>query len=286
VVAVHHQQAGSVDDCYLVCLSLETGKYLWSSYIGGAASAAQSFGPPNDTPSQLALFQGRLFVMNGRGGIASIDPSDGQIVWFDAYDHSESISGGFAFGKRRYNEPVDTIVGFPKAWQYNPLFISNRSLIAMPSDSSGLFVLDTNSGKETGIASIDEFKHASILLGVQDDIAYLASETDLYAVEFKKLNTATSAQTAVCWSEVNFTSTEENTICARGLVTPDSIFIPTRQRLYQISLRSRRIAAVFPAQGALSDDKTIGNIVRAPHGLLLCGQNGFSNGECKSPGSR
>ena len=66
------------DDCYVVCLSLKTGQYRWSTYVGSATRSYDMDGSTSIQPSQMALADGRVFVMTNLGTVAALDPSDGR----------------------------------------------------------------------------------------------------------------------------------------------------------------------------------------------------------------
>jgi outer membrane protein assembly factor BamB len=278
LIVVHDDQPNGFDDCYVVCLSLRTGEYRWTTYAGGGARQQQSIAVHQDVPSQLALYQGHVYVMTNRGTVACLNPGGGQMLWLDSYQHSNGLDKSTGVPLNRYGQVFDFSDRGKRAWKYNPLFMSKGHMFALPGDANTLYVFDTETGEIQKQIPMSHFDDADVLLGIHDESICLTSDHDFYAVDWQKFDDTLPLRTCISWSEINFTSGESNDICGRGFLDNHSLYIPARQCLYQLDCKAQRIVDVYPPDGlnqiaAGSNVKESGAKTSQPKNLLISGKN-------------
>ncbi len=272
------------DDCYIVCLSLKTGQYRWSTYVGSATRNFDAEGLSNTDPSQMALADGRVFIMTNLGTVAALDPSDGRVIWLDSYSHdaSDNPEGMFlrGAGGRRFVNGMQPGASPPtRPWAHNPVFVSGGSVYILPNDTRQLLIYDEGSGAEQRRVPMSECDAADVMLGVRNGIVCLTSDKGVFALDWKKYTPDHPAK-LFAWSENDITGggggnqgdPEASTLCGRGFVTEDSIFIPTKFRLIQKTWKSGKTVQVYPAQGGFTGDQGPGNLLVTANNVVVAGQ--------------
>jgi outer membrane protein assembly factor BamB len=254
VITARTGRQNQFDECYLVCLSLKSGQYLWSTYLGGSTHGFRIKGDP----SQMAFADGRIFVTTNLGVVAAIDPSDGRIIWLNSYAHASqenSRTGLLDLGRSR-----DQAAGLsPSAsWEHNPVVVTGSTVFTLPNDSQTLFVYNASNGSEIGHLPMNNWDNAKLLLGVRDGELLINSNTKVFGIDWQKYASAGDPADATHWSaDISFI--DKSTICGRGFVTAKSIFMPTTNRL--VAIDRGRIRAVYPKHGTL-------DITHKPRALL------------------
>jgi outer membrane protein assembly factor BamB len=267
------------DDCYVVCLSLKTGQYRWSTYVGSATRTFDNEGATSIQPSQLSLANGRVFVMTNLGNVAALDPTDGRILWLNSYarDSVENPEAIMMGGGRRFNPMQANSAPPGHAWAHNPVFVSGGYVYVLPNDAKQLFVYDQGSGELARQLPMSAFGNADVLVGIRNGVICLTSENGVYAVDWRKFDENKPAN-IVPWSEPDITDKDGNpggepsTVCGRSFATADSIFIPTKFRLIQKTWKSGRTVQQYPKHGVFTGEQGAGNILVTAQNVVVAGQ--------------
>ncbi len=261
------------DDCYAICLSLKTGQYKWSTYLGSATRNYEPDGPTSD-PSQTSLADGRIFVMTNLGTVASLNPADGRILWLNSYSRDAVMNPEQMFLRaRQFNN------GFPQqgqsssnsAWAQNPVFVSDGCVFALPRDAKELFIYDAGSGAEKNRIPTSAYDNAGVMLGARDGAVCLTSDKGVYVINWAKYQDG-DQRIATRWHEPDVTHNEGSDIIGRGFITSDSVFLPTKNRLIQLTWKSGKTLAFYPSEGNFTGDQGPGNILVTSHNVVVAGQ--------------
>jgi outer membrane protein assembly factor BamB len=248
------------DDCYLVCLSLKTGKYRWSTYLGGATQNQTG----HAFSSQIAFNYGRVFVGTNLGAVAALDASTGRMIWLNSYAHDAGPGIPNALGRNALSNDFTST-----AWLRNPVIVSNGRVFVLPNDAAEVFVYDANTGLELKSLPMIRWDNAGLLLGVRDDQLLLNSETKVFGVDWQRFDSSAGAAAATRFSsDISFV--DNSRTCARGFVTAESVFIPTTNRLVEIA-RGRAVAT-YPAHGSFNQFEGPGNILVSSRAIVIARQ--------------
>ncbi len=278
LVVARGSKENQFDDCYVVCLSEKTGQYRWSTYIGSATRNIDVDGFVSEDPSMMALANGRVFIMTNLGTVASIDPNDGRMLWVNSYNRDGSDNPDAMIMQRRqfgaFGNASGTS-GTAKVWAHNPVVVSGGYVFALPCDTKQLLVYDAGSGEEQKrlpMAAWDGTNPPAVLLGVRGSDVCVTSDKGVFMIDWKKYEDGNPAG-ATRWKEADITHDDEHSdVCGRGFITADSIFVPTKNRLIQMSWRSGKAQAFYPATGKFSGDQGPGNILVTSQNVVVAGQ--------------
>ena len=258
------------DDCYVVCLSLKTGQYRWSTYVGSATRNINMEGFAEGDPSQMSLANGRVFVMSNLGTVAALDPSDGQVIWLNSYvrDNNQNPEDMF-IRNRRFGQQVGSMSS-TNPWVHNPVFVSNGNVFMLPNDSKRLYVYNAANGEELKRLPTTICDNADVLLGVRDGTVVLSSTKKVFAFNWQTTDPDDASPRP---TDISFS--DNASVCGRGFITSDSIFIPTTNRLVQIEWKGKeagRIMSVYPARGNFSGGQGPGNLLATANNIVVAGQ--------------
>lgn len=281
LVVAHGGTENQFDDCYVVCLSLKTGQYRWSTYVGSATRNLDFEGMSDTEPSQMSLADGRVFVMTNLGNVAALDPSDGRVLWLDSYQRDNSDIPEVMFlrgGGRRWGGQMPNAANPSKPWAHNPVFVDGGYVFVLPNDCKQLFIYDENTGVEQQRLPMSAMDDSDVVLGVKHGILYTTSEKGVFAIDWKKFNPDRPGSFTLWKEDLIFggrsgkPDPEPNTVCGRGFLTADSVFVPTRFRLVQCSQKSRRIVEIYPASGSFTGTQGPGNVLVTARNVVVAGQ--------------
>ncbi len=253
------------DDCYVVCLSLRTGQYRWSTYLGGATHGPQS----QNAHSQMALAEGRIFVMTNLGTVAALDPSDGRVIWLNSYrrESLESPEHQFLAGGQR-SQLSAGLMG-SRSWEVNPVFVTDGNVFVLPNDAIHALVYNADTGSEIARLPISRWDNANLLLGVRKGLLLLNSTRKVFAVDWQKFMAGDHPDDVTPWStDISFI--DHSTTCGRGFVTADSIFIPTTNRLVRVA--QGRAKATYPPLGSFARAQGPGNLLATRNAIVVASQ--------------
>jgi outer membrane protein assembly factor BamB/tetratricopeptide (TPR) repeat protein len=269
-------------DSYVVALSAKTGGYLWSCYVG---SATQSFDgevvDTIDTP-QLALDQGRVLVLSNLGTVAALQPSDGRMLWLNTYPRSviDTPEAAAMFMRARLNGATNSAApgANVRPWTQSPILTEAGKAYVLPADGKDLLVYAIATGIELKRIATADYDNASALLGVRGGVALLTTDKGCYAIDTDGYDAADPAR-AIAWDikDEGFADTiagDDNTVFGRGFLTADSVFIPTRHRLYQLSWsKGGKVMSMYPSHGAWLGGQEPGNVLVTSQNVIVAGSH-------------
>lgn len=273
LVIAHGGKSMQFEDCYVVALSLSTGDFKWTSYIGSAnQSIAAEYGAergPHNT-AQLAMADGRVFALSNIGTVAALDPQTGRLLWLDAYprDSSTAPDAAVAFMRNRFRHRHSQ----NPPWTQNPVIINDGKVFVLPSDGKQLLVYDAGTGQELKRINKDDYDNMNVLLGARGKWVATTSDAGCFCIDWTQY-TADHPDDAIVSKHDNFDDMlpgGPNTIFGRGFVTSTDIYVPTRRRLYRIGFdRSGKVLETYPRQGAWGGD----DAEQGPGNVLVTGRN-------------
>jgi outer membrane protein assembly factor BamB len=288
LVVARGSKENQFDDCYIVCLSEKTGQYRWSTYVGSATRNFDADGMVSEDPSIMSLASGRVFVMTNLGIVASLDPSDGRLLWLNSYnrDGTDNPEAIMMQRRRGMNAAFGNTTGTSpsiKVWAHNPVFVSDGNVFALPCDTKQLFVYDAGTGQEKKRIAMSGFDNSTVLLGVRDGGVCVNSDKGIYVIDWKKYEEGGDQKTATRWGKPDIAALydshsttdnnlKESPVCGRGFITSDFIFLPTKFRLIQMTWKSGKTVQFYPATGEFNGDQGPGNMLVTAHNVVVAGQ--------------
>ena len=148
-------------------------------------------------------------------------------------------------------------------------------MFVLPNDAKNLFVYDEGSGDEKARLPMSQFNNAEVMLGIVDNAVCLTSDKDLYVVDWARYKEGRPIESCVRWQRLLFTDSDqngENTVCGRGFITENSIFIPSKERIYEMSIKRRGILHEYPTHGSFTGGQGPGNLLVTAHNVVVAGQ--------------
>ncbi len=259
------------EDCYVVCLSLKTGEYKWSTYIGSATHvvAGESSGASNDT-SEISIADGRAFVLSNLGTVAAIDVSDGRMLWLTGYPRDAgstiNVNPVFRVG-RNFNNAQQA----NKPWVHNPVMVEGGKVFVLPSDGKALMIYDASTGTEIKRLATSDFDNFDVLLAVRGN--WIVATYPNGAVRIASTGRRTTTTTHLRrWC--GRPSEEDDPVAGRGFVTADSVYVPSQNRLYQIAFDADgKLRSVYPASGSWASGQGPGNVLVTTKNVIVAGAN-------------
>jgi outer membrane protein assembly factor BamB len=274
LVIARGSKENQFDDCYVVCLGQKTGQYRWSTYVGSATRNIDMDGFVSQDSSILSLANGRVFVMTNLGSVVALDPADGRVIWLNSYNREGSDNPeAMMLQRRRFgNQGFASSSGDRKVWAHNPVCVSDGNVFVLPCDARQLFVYDAGTGEEKKRLPMSAWDNASVLLGVRAGLVCVTSDKGVFMLDWKNYQDG-DPKSGTRWSEADVSRNDEHSyIYGRGFVTSDAIFIPTKNRLIQMTWKSGRTVAYYPARGKFTGDQGPGNLLVTGHNIVVAGQ--------------
>ncbi|HVT88167.1 MAG TPA: PQQ-binding-like beta-propeller repeat protein [Tepidisphaeraceae bacterium] len=272
------------EDSYVLAFERTTGKLKWACYLASANTGKQFWAPELGTLlgqnySHLAYSNGRIFSVTNIGAVASVDAYDGQIIWLDIYQRNvvqpQPQFRGWGRGWRgaqqqRFAGAMTSV----RPWTFNPTIVSNGRVFVLPNDSSNLYVYDAGSGLEIKRISMDSFDSSFVLLGVVDDKLIVHNDNRVYCINWPAYEPGKSKQ-SIFWesSSLQVNDSLDNVIKGRGLVTSDSVLIPTARKLFRLALNGGKIVQMYPSGDGASwpEEEGPGNVLATGDRVIVAG---------------
>ncbi len=258
------------EDCYVVCLKLSNGQYKWSTYVGSASRVTEAeigFDPKNT--SQISVADGRLFVLSNLGTVAALDANDGRILWLSGYPRNVEPSTA------RIQQPMAGANGIIKPWTANPVVVAEGKVLALPSDGKNLLIYDAGSGAELKRIATADYDGANVLLGMRGNAVVLTTDKGCYCIDWT-LYDRNDPEKAILWARKDVAADtiagEENSVFGRGFLTSDSVFVPTRHRLYQLGwFKGGKVLSMYPSRGTWFGGQEPGNVLVTSQQVIIAG---------------
>ncbi len=263
------------EDCYVICFDLHNGKYKWSCYIASANTgnlAMMGGDTPSyssDTVSHLAYASGRLFVLTNLGAVAAVDAYGGSIAWLNIYPRDVDADPGNVRARVwRGGAPTQN-----RPWAGNPVMVQDGKVFVLPTDGKHVLVYNAGSGAEIKRLNLIDFVNPDTLVGVNGNRMVLAGDYSVYCVDWTKydaMNFNPKNSDAIVWPQKMPAKTP---IRGRAFMTADSVFVPTRERLYRIDMATGKIADTYPTSGRVGwdEDEGPGNVLVTGDKVVIAG---------------
>lgn len=224
------------------------GATLWRTYLCDE--------PPGGcspwSPVRVVVSSSRAYVLPGTGAVFCINVADGSPEWAVRYGRSSQMDIAPADRQGMRYAPYDFI-----GWHEDAMFVHGRRLVLLPSDLDRIVCLDRNDGRllwETPGSPVDA-PDVHEFLGTHGDGLIVAGSN---VVRRYELETGRPV-----WETVH----EES--IARGVVTPDGVYLPVGEKLLVVDPRDgevlRTLAYVSPSRAPL------GNLHATAAGLISVG---------------
>lgn len=261
------------DDAHVVCLDARTGKPRWASYLCSATSGMWDFSDFSSlfgqSVSHLAYSGGRLYALSNLGAVAAIDAYDGTIVWLNIYPRDVQ-QPNHALG---WNPRPRNLLNTAKPWVFNPVIVSGGKVFALPADGLNVHVYDAASGIEEKRLPTRQFDGAQTMLGVVGDRLILASDNAVFCVNWANFDPEKDQRGNLFWvnGPLKKHGFPDDSIRGRGLVSSDSVYVPTAWGILRIAMKSGKIVETYPAGGAWDEGEGTGNLLITPERLIVAG---------------
>jgi len=226
---------------YVACLDPQTGRLRWRRFVCAAETPARGT-LPEISHNLLTLAGHTLYYNTNLGAVAALDTGDGQIRWVSLYPRALRVD----------------LSRLAPHWRrdLNPCLADRGTLLVAPADSPRIFAFDAASGQlrwQTG----EETADVGHLLGATAS-HLIASGAKLYWIGLDETN---PGRLTHVWPQG-----EDRLGCGRGLVTAESVFWPSRDKIYVFDARTAQPRRVFDlaARGARG-----GNLIAVGDRLLV-----------------
>jgi outer membrane protein assembly factor BamB len=237
---------------YMVCLDAETGRAVWrtaicqppttsSTYYGyeGLGIRTQRCSPP-------AVSDGRVFALPNIGVLVALDAEAGQPLW--AY-HYESVlnPSGSTRGSSAY--ALD-----PGARSVNPVIVSGRRVVILPSDSDSVVAVRCDDGTQLWRAGRSGLSDLSAIDG--DRFLLSGPGLAVLSAEGKELHRAAPADAVI----------------GRPAVTRSAALASGSGKIYRLDLKSYELTKtdLGDADGLLGNLVSTGDALIAANPAGLC----------------
>lgn len=241
------KRAFGFEDCYVFCLSATTGRAIFQTHLGSASTG--TFGARQPTLSIPALFGDTVYVATNLGSIAAVDAYTGSVQWLRLYPREPLNTG----------EETGWVQHDVNNWELNPIIFSGNRLIALPTDSSHVFVLNAEDGTLSRTIATDQLAGIQTLLGAENDLI------------------CGVGRTAMCYdlkaNEMIWTAGwhEGERVIGRGTWADGVLLIPTNLALHRFRVTD---GARTQLQWEAKDRG--GNLVALPDRLIVGGEGTIS----------
>ncbi len=268
------------EDAYVLAFESAGGKFKWACYIASANTNSQMWdGDVNSilgqNVSHLAYASGRLYALTNLGALGAVDAYDGTIIWLNIYPR-DVIDPGRNMGMAAWNRArIAQSSGNDKPWTYNPVIVSQGKVFTLPADGLNVHVYDAGSGIELKRIKLSQFDNARTMLGVVDDKLIVNNDRQVFCIDWPHYDPGRKRNENLVWMSNAFqrSGAPDDSIRGRGLVTSDSVIIPTAWQLYRLSMRSGSLVESYPPGDGRSwnEDEGPGNVMVTQDRLIVAG---------------
>ncbi len=257
-VTLRNSKGMQLNDSFVVCLELASGKFRWATYIASANASMTMDGelvlaPLSDT--HLASTGDRLFVCTDLGAVAALDASNGQVLWLNLYPREapeNPLNNPMRWGQRRLPDRTSAF----KPWTSNPAIVDHGRVLALPNDGKFLHIYDAGTGailKRIDLAQLNETNRSGptdtpdTLVGVVDGKIILAGSLSVYCIDINAYQPDRPMRDnlpAILWKKQFF---EGNAIRGRSFVTTDAVYVSTQRNINCIRMKNGAVEMTYPA---------------------------------------
>jgi outer membrane protein assembly factor BamB/tetratricopeptide (TPR) repeat protein len=274
------------EDSYVLAMEAETGKFKWASYVASANSNPNYWDGSDlgavfgQNISHLAYSSGRLYALTNLGAVAAIDAYDGTVVWLNLYNRDPVPTNTMLRFGRGWNRPQRAITNNPtvKPWSSNPVMVTQGKVFILPSDGSNVLIYDAASGKEIKRISMNDYAGADAILGIVNEKLIVSNDRQVFCIDWQKYEETKEPavrDSYLVWRSPSFqrTGSVDDSLRGRGIVTADSVIVPTAWQLYRLSLKGGAIMESYPPGNSTTwgEEEGPGNVIMTSDRLIIAG---------------
>lgn len=258
VAVVRRRKPFGFEACLLACFDAATGRLLWRTHLGEAATGGYGYHKP--TQSFPTAIDGRIFIHTNIGTMAAVDAEDGRVVWLWRYPT--------AYGRAA----SDFAAGRPeracRAWHYTSAMIWGDRVAFAPLDANELFIFAQADGAPAERIAYERLRQPQSFLGIAGD--------RLYGVGTRVVCFDLAAR-EIAWER----PLADGSLLGRGSLTSDAVLIPTDMGLLRYPLDGGApVTHVWSPRAA-------GNVAAAAGRILIAsGQAVFELGDKEAAWAR
>jgi len=241
-VTARRRRTFGFEDCYLIRLRASDGAVLQQTHLGSASTGG--FGYRRPSLSIPAMIDGRVVVSTNLGTIASVSTHTGRVEWLRLYNREP---------EEHWRNAVRSTMRDVSPWDYNAVVCGPARLICRPNDVEAVLVLNRASGQIESTIPTVSIENVRTLLGLVDGRLYGVGDR-VFCFDLDRKEKIWSAALP-----------EHAVLYGRGVVSGDSVLIPTTTSLCRYDLRDGRLLeqAWNPAAA--------GNLLALPDRLIVSG---------------
>ncbi len=222
----------------------QEGKTVWSCFL---CDDPESGASPN-SPINMSLDGSDVLVTCGTGVVFLVDPSTGKIRFAKRY----SRMGKTGLPIRRHTGSI-SMVTFD-GWSSDSVLANRRELICFCSDTETLTAIDRNSGEIVWQRGLSPYgAKLDYIIGAYDRKLFLGGQRTVMAV-------ALDEQGRAAWGgEPHF---GDKVSYGRAMVTPQGVFVPVNNSIWQFSLdgENGRAKVLNQIEVFLGTEAPVGNL--------------------------
>ena len=281
LVAARGVKQQQFEDCWVLCFDRGSGKFRWSCYIASSHNmmGMSGVGSVAGDPVHLAYADGRVYVLSDLGAVAAVDAYAGTIVWLNIYPTERSMMMGAGgrfdpFIRRRAGFVTRAATGSAKPWLFNPPIVHEGKVFVLPDEGKHLFVYDAGTGAEVKRVEKAHLNNAQVLLGVLGNRLIAVGDERVVCLDWRKYDPEKfqpDTDASILWASAEF-----GAIQGRAFLTADSLYVPTRDRLWRLSVQNGLALEAYPPHEGTSprtwgDGEGPGNVVVASDHVVIAG---------------
>ena len=219
------------------------GETVWSALLCDEPET----GSVATSPINLTIEGSDLFATCGTGVLFVVDPTTGKIRFAKRYRRSGETNQAY---RRNVNSSVTDFDG----WSGDLVLPNGRELICLCSDTDSIVAVDRNDGSlvwKTGLRPYGE--KVDYVIGAWDGLLYLGGKQTIIAIDLK-------SQGYVAWGGEPMFDGANTT--GRGMVTPQGVFVPVGNAIWQFALKPKkgRAEVVNQVEAFLGTEAPVGNL--------------------------
>ena len=231
-------RGGAMTHSFVACYDAATGAKKWRQLICEASSANTFQGWISH--NLLTLGAGMIFYNTNLGAVAALDEATGRVRWISTYERDDSA-------------PLNRAI--PIGQEPNPCVYHDGLVMALPSDSRGVWAFDALSGELRW--QTPDSPRIRYLLGVAHG-KLICSGNQVVAIDLA------TGRRVWQWPEAS-----GMTSYGRGVLAGDYVYYPTKTHIYILEQRTGELAKPPVALLEEPHNQPTGNLVIADGYLVV-----------------
>jgi outer membrane protein assembly factor BamB len=245
------KRSATTNDTYMLCFDANDGRMVWQTFVCAGYPMKVGY-YHNQTQVQEdtlppAVKEGLIAFCTNVGAVSVLDATSGQLLWVYLYDRLEPPKTD------RFGRPTATGVD---SWAPSAPIIKDGLVICAPQDSPELLALELATGKVRWKSRRGSLKH---LVGVSGETLVASGGKDVVGFSLRS-------------GKRRWRGRLEDQEAGLGVLSNDSVMIPTLRGLQRFSLKTGKLLAKF----RFKDGKTeAGNLLVSGDVLVSVGDKAY-----------